>query len=76
MAFRLDAARIWSHVDGKRDRFATLSDNVWSTPELNYREIASADAHEAMLQAEGFRVSRGVAGLPTALIARLDGMVP
>lgn len=77
MAFRLDAARVWSHVDGKRDRFAALSDNVWSTPELNYREIASADAHEAMLQAEGFRVSRGVAGLPTALIgeAGRDGPV-
>ncbi|SED92110.1 aminobenzoyl-glutamate utilization protein B [Rhizobiales bacterium GAS191] len=52
----------------KRDRFFGLSDSVWDTPELNYEEWRSSAAHEAVLRAEGFRVSKGVAGLPTAVM--------
>src|SRR5262249_50772001 len=43
-------------------------DQVWATPELNFTEVRSAAAHRAMLEREGFRVSAGVAAMPTALI--------
>ena len=63
-----NASQIWGLVEAKRDAFTALSDRVWETPETNYREFRSAAEHEAMLRAESFRVSTGVAGLPTAVM--------
>jgi len=59
---------IWRLVEDKRERFFALSDQVWDTPELNFGEWQSSAAHLAVLQAEGFRVSAGIAGMPTALM--------
>ncbi len=63
-----NADDVWTLVESKRERFFDLADRVWATPELNYAEHRSSAAHEDMLAAEGFRVSRGVAGLPTAVM--------
>jgi aminobenzoyl-glutamate utilization protein B len=59
---------IWRLVEAKRQGFCALSDRVWDTPELNFAEYRSAEAHRAMLEREGFRVTSGVAGLPTAMV--------
>ncbi|MFC3123845.1 M20 family metallopeptidase [Pseudoroseomonas globiformis] len=59
---------IWHRVEQKRARFSELSDRVWGTPELNYAEHRSAAAHAEALQAEGFRVTQGIAGIPTAVM--------
>ena len=50
----LNAEPVWSLVESRRDAFYALSDQVWDTPELNYEERRSADAHRAMLEREGF----------------------
>ncbi|WP_371835235.1 M20 family metallopeptidase [Ochrobactrum sp. C6C9] len=59
---------IWDIVNGKSAAYFELSDTVWDHPETNYEEYESSAAHAAMLEAEGFRVSRGIAGLPTAVM--------
>ncbi|WP_331375148.1 M20 family metallopeptidase [Sinorhizobium chiapasense] len=59
---------VWDLVDRKREAFFSLSDRVWDTPETNYEEYRSSAEHAAMLEAEGFRVARGIAGMPTALM--------
>jgi aminobenzoyl-glutamate utilization protein B len=59
---------VWRIVEDKQPRYAELSDRVWDTPELNYAEHRSAAAHTEMLQAEGFRVTTGIAGIPTAVM--------
>ncbi|WP_102959803.1 M20 family metallopeptidase [Mangrovicella endophytica] len=59
---------VWPIIDSKREAFVELSDRVWETPELNYREERSAAEHERLLREEGFRVQRGIAGLPTAVM--------
>jgi len=59
---------IWDIVDAKSAAYFELSDTVWDNPETNYEEYKSSDAHAAMLEAEGFRVERGIAGLPTAVM--------
>jgi aminobenzoyl-glutamate utilization protein B len=68
---------IWSLTETKRQSFFDLSDRVWDTPELNYEEYQSSAEHAAMLEHEGFRVRRGVAGLPTAVMGEAgeDGPV-
>ncbi len=59
---------IWRLVDAKQDEFIDLSDRVWGMPELCYGEFRSCAEHTAMLEQEGFRVTRNVAGIPTAVM--------
>jgi aminobenzoyl-glutamate utilization protein B len=68
---------IWRLVDAKQDDFIALSDRVWETPELCYAEFASSAEHTAMLEKQGFRVTRDVAGIPTAVMGEAgeDGPV-
>lgn len=58
----------WDIVEAKREAFFALSDRVWDTPEINFEEYASSREHASMLEAEGFRVERGIGGLPTAIM--------
>ncbi len=60
--------RIWSLVDDRSGTYTALSDRIFDAPEIAYREFRAADEHAAVLEAEGFRVRRGVAGIPTAMI--------
>lgn len=59
---------IWRCVDERSAAYFTLSDAIWDRPELNYAERHAAEAHAAMLEAEGFAVSRAICGLPTAVM--------
>jgi aminobenzoyl-glutamate utilization protein B len=63
-----NSKNVWSRIDDKAPAYFALSDRIWGTPELNYQEVRSAAEHRAMLEAEGFRVTMGAAGLPTAVI--------
>lgn len=60
--------RIWQLVDAHQDDLIALSDRVWGMPELNFQEARSAAEHSAMLRDKGFRVTEGVAGIPTAVV--------
>ena len=64
-----NAEPIWQIVDEKRAEYTALADRVWDTPELAYGEHRSAAEHLAMLEREGFRITREVAGIPTAMVA-------
>ncbi len=59
---------VWDIVEAKREAFFALSDRVWDMPETNYEEFRSAEEHARQLETEGFRVERGIAGLPTAVM--------
>jgi aminobenzoyl-glutamate utilization protein B len=59
---------IWHLVEAKKDEFIALSDRIWGMPELAYMEFRSCNEHLEVLQKEGFRVTRNVAGIPTAII--------
>src|SRR5271157_5531426 len=59
---------IWRLVDAKKEDFEALSDRVWGMPELCYGEFRSCAEHTAMLEQHGFRVTKNVAGIPTAVM--------
>jgi aminobenzoyl-glutamate utilization protein B len=63
-----NAEPIWDMVEAISPDFIALSDRVWEMPELGFRETRSAAEHEAELRRHGFRVTIGVAGLPTAVV--------
>ncbi len=63
-----NSADIWNRVEAKQEPYLALSDRIWDMPELNFQEVRSAAEHAAMLQAEGFRVTTELAGIPTAVM--------
>lgn len=60
--------KIWQLVDAKRTEFEGLSDRIWGMPEIAYTEYRSVAEHTAMLNAQGFRVTESLAGIPTAVM--------
>ncbi|GHC72970.1 M20 family metallopeptidase [Limoniibacter endophyticus] len=63
-----NAETVWAIVDEKSPAFFDLSDRVWDMAEINYEEVRSSGEHLRLLEAEGFRIERGVAGIPTAIM--------
>jgi len=56
-------------VDRHAAEFAELSDRIWAYAEIALREHRSAAALADHAEKHGFRVQRGVAGMPTAFVA-------
>ena len=56
-------------IEKEAEKLIALSDEVWSLAETAMRENASAEVLASALEMEGFSVTRGVAGMPTAFVA-------
>ena len=57
-------------VDAYTPRLNQLARQIWDAAELGYQETASSALLQRELKAAGFKVQAGVAGMPTAFIAR------
>jgi aminobenzoyl-glutamate utilization protein B len=51
------------------ERFGRISDAIWSYAELGLQEYKSSKLLADTLEKEGFRVERGLAGMPTCFVA-------
>ena len=67
---------IWQYVEDRKSAFVELSDRIFDMPEIAYTEHRSAAEHAAMLERQGFSVSSGVAGVPTAMIGEAGSEGP
>ncbi len=56
-------------VEARQEKFWRISDAIWSYAELGLEEYKSSKLLADTLEAAGFRVERGVAGMPTAFVA-------
>ena len=56
-------------IDEKGDIFRNISDSLWENPEIPFYEYEAAKLISGVLEKEGFTVTRGVAGMPTAFTA-------
>jgi aminobenzoyl-glutamate utilization protein B len=56
-------------VDAKREAFVALADEIWRLAEIRFKEHKSAAAHIALMEENGFQITRGVAGMDTAFVA-------
>jgi aminobenzoyl-glutamate utilization protein B len=63
-------------IDAHRAELARLSDQVWAYAELALLETKSAEALASYAEAQGFRVRRGVAEMPTAFVAEYGQGAP
>lgn len=60
--------RIAEIIDQKSDLFTNVSDRIWEYAETRFEEFRSAELLCKTLEAEGFTVEKGVAGIETAFI--------
>ena len=59
---------IWGGVDALGAAFCGFADRIWDTPELAYDEYRSVETQRDMLERNGFRVTRNLAGIPTSVM--------
>ncbi len=58
--------RIIDILDGKAEYFGAIADYIWDNPELAFAEHKSAKALIDALEEHGFKIEKGLAGIPTA----------
>ena len=63
-------------IDAHASDLSRLSDQVWAYAETGLRETKSAEALASYAAAQGFRVRRGVADMPTAFVAEYGQGAP
>jgi aminobenzoyl-glutamate utilization protein B len=68
-AFLPQKAAVVASIDRHAAELARLSDQVWAFAETALLETKSAEAIASFAEAQGFRVRRGVADMPTAFVA-------
>jgi len=56
-------------LDADRARWEEVADRIWDYSETALKETRSAALLEDILEKEGFTVTRGVGGMPTAFVA-------
>ena len=57
------------HIEENKEEFCRASLDIWNHPELALQEHFAAETLTKLLESNGFRVQRGVAGMPTAFVA-------
>ena len=58
----------WGWIEDNKERIIEISDAVWEHAELGLVEYKSAKLLADELESHGFRVERGVAGMPSAFM--------
>jgi aminobenzoyl-glutamate utilization protein B len=56
-------------IDGMKKQAQVMVDSVFSFGELGFQEFETSKYLTGILEKEGFKVERGVAGMPTAFVA-------
>ncbi len=56
-------------IEARRVFTQRMVDSIFSFGELGYHEVNTAAYVTSLLEQEGFRITRGVAGMPTAFVA-------
>jgi aminobenzoyl-glutamate utilization protein B len=63
-------AEVVAKVEARAKLGQEINDSLFSYSELAFHEVETAKYLTNLLQKEGFRIERGVAGLPTAWVAK------
>jgi len=67
---------VMASVEAKFEQLTELSDKIWAYEEIAFQETQSSKALADYAEAQGFRVTRGVAGIPTAFTAEFGSGEP
>src|SRR6476619_5703926 len=56
-------------IEQMKDRAQVMNDTIFSFAELGFQEYETSKYLTGMLEKEGFRIERGIAGIPTSWVA-------
>jgi len=62
-------ADLAGEIDGMKKQAQVMVDSVFSFGELGFQEFETSKYLTGILEKEGFRIERGIAGIPTAFVA-------
>lgn len=68
--------KICDWIDSNKKQAFDISDYLWENPELSMQEYGSSKKVADYLEQSGFKVAKGVAGMPTAFIAEFGEGAP
>ncbi len=57
------------YVDKRAEELIEIADAVWDFSEVGFKEIRSSKIQGDYLERQGFKVTRGAGGIPTAIVA-------
>lgn len=63
-------------LDARQEALTKVEKQIWNWAELGYMEKKSSALLESQLEAAGFTIERGVAGIPTAFVATFGSGKP
>src|SRR5205085_95462 len=63
-------AKLIQGIDAYAPRMTEVALQIWSMPELGYLETKTSALLQGELRNAGFTIETGVAGIPTAFVAR------
>jgi aminobenzoyl-glutamate utilization protein B len=58
-----------ANLNSKKDFYSSIAQKIWEYAEMGFQEEKSAAILQETLRNEGFTITKGVAGIPTAFIA-------
>jgi len=64
-----DKKKLISSLDAKTAVYNKISKDIWGFAEMGYQEEKSSALLETQLEQAGFKMEKGVAGIPTAFVA-------
>ena len=70
------AEKITQFVRKNEEKYCQLSQEIWRYAELAFHEEKSSQALIQMLAQEGFAITTGLAGIPTAFVAKYGSGKP
>jgi aminobenzoyl-glutamate utilization protein B len=62
-------ADLYGQIDAMKKQAQVMVDSVFSFGELGFQEFETSKYLTGILEAEGFKIERGIAGIPTAWVA-------
>ncbi|MFA6506437.1 MAG: amidohydrolase [Treponemataceae bacterium] len=68
--------KILSFIETKRDVLTSVNDRIWEYAETRFEESKSSELISKVLADEGFAVTKGVADMDTAIVARFGSGKP
>jgi aminobenzoyl-glutamate utilization protein B len=63
-------------MDSRSGDYEKIALQIWDWAEMGYQEVQSSALLQKTLEAEGFRIETGVAGIPTAFVAEYGSGAP
>lgn len=68
-SFNAHSSSIEKSIQDHKNTFSEVALKIWDHAEMGYQEFKSSNLLAYELEKEGFKITKGVAGIPTAFIA-------